>query len=141
MPPPDSGRSLTPGQRNLLRQWIEEGAVWEEHWSFVAVKCPAVPDVLSSANRENGIDAFIQQKLVSLGMSPSPQADRETLIRRVTLDLTGLPPTLEEIDAFLQDEAPGAYERVVDRLLTSSRYGEHMALDWLDAARYADMDG
>ena len=141
MPPPDSGRSLTPGQRNLLRQWIEEGAVWEEHWSFVAVKCPEVPDVSSSAIRENGIDSFIQQKLVSMGMSPSPQADRETLIRRVTLDLIGLPPTLEEIDAFLQDEAPGAYARVVDRLLTSSRYGEHMALDWLDAARYADTDG
>jgi len=141
MPPPDSGRYLTPSQKNLLRQWIKEGAVWEEHWSFVAVKRPEVPNVSSSAIRENEIDSFIQQKLVSMGMSPSPQADRETLIRRVTLDLIGLPPTLEEIDAFLHDEAPGAYERVVDRLLTSSRYGEHMALDWLDAARYADTDG
>ncbi|MFN9078729.1 MAG: PSD1 and planctomycete cytochrome C domain-containing protein [bacterium] len=135
MPPPDSHRSLTEAQRRTLARWIDAGAKFDAHWSFVAPVRTATPAA------ENPIDAIVSRRLRSEGLALSPHADRSTLLRRVTLDLTGLPPTPAEIDAFLADTAPGAYERVVDRLLASPRYGEKMALPWLDAARYADSNG
>ena len=138
MPPPKSNKTLTPAQRETLRRWVAEGAKWGKHWAFEKPERPAVPTVGGVANP---IDAFIRERLAREGLKPSPEAARETLIRRVTLDLTGLPPTPEEVDAFLADQAPAAFERVVDRLLASPHYGERMALPWLDAARYADSNG
>jgi hypothetical protein len=135
MPPPDSLRSLTPEQIDVLRRWVESGAVWEGHWSFQPVVQPNVPE------GENAIDYFVRLRLQQDGLSPAPPADKERLLRRVTFDLTGLPPTIEELDAFLSDDSPDAYNRVVDRLLASQHYGERMAWDWLDAARYADSNG
>ncbi len=141
MPHPDSGLSLKQSEKDTIRRWIEEGAKWEEHWSFEPVVRPALPKINYIKWPRNEIDHFVMAKLEENGLSPSPEAEKTTLIRRVTLDLTGLPPTLTEVDTFLADDAPGAYERVVDRLLASSNYGEAMALPWLDAARYADTDG
>jgi len=141
MPPPKSGRKLTASQVDLLRRWIEQGAVWQKHWSFIAPVRPEVPKVKNGTWVRNGIDPFILSRLEREGLAPSPEADRTTLIRRVTLDLTGLPPTPAEVDAYLADQSPEAYEKVVDRLLASPRYGERMAMRWLDAARYADTSG
>lgn len=141
MPPPDSDKKLTPRQQELIKRWIEQGAPWSGHWAFEPVRRPAVPEVSGKYPVHNPIDAFIQARMESAGLHPSPEADKETLIRRVTYDLTGLPPTIAEIDAFLADNSPDAYERVVDRLLKSPRYGEHMARHWLDAARYGDTHG
>lgn len=141
MPPPESNRTLTAEQRTLLRDWIAEGAKYQTHWSFTAPVRHPVPAVQSTAWPRNPIDHFILAKLEAEKLEPSPQADRTTLIRRLTLDLTGLPPTPREVDTFLADRRPDAYERLVDRLLNSSRYGERMALDWLDASRYADTHG
>jgi len=142
MPPASAGRQLTPSQVELLRRWIEQGAKWAAHWAFIPPKRPRVP---STAHRQssigNPIDAFILARLAQEKLTPSPEADRATLVRRVSLDLTGLPPTLAEADAFLADTSPQAYERVVDRLLASPRHGERMASRWLDAARYADTSG
>jgi hypothetical protein len=125
----------------LLRRWIEEGAPWEEHWSLRPPREERPPEVSRSDWPRNPIDRFVLARLEEEGLAPSPQADPTTLIRRATQDLTGLPPTPEEIDAFLADESPDAYEKVVDRLLESPRYGERMALEWLDLARYADTHG
>ena len=144
MPPPGSNRQLTPQQVQTLQQWIAGGADWGVHWSFRPIVGPPVPELASRSDIapvRNAIDAFIQQQLVVEGLLPSPEADRRTLIRRVTLDLTGLPPTPSEVEAFLADESPDAYEKLVDRLLASPAYGERMAWDWLDAARYADTNG
>ena len=141
MPPPSSDLTLSASEKQLIRTWIEEGAEWEKHWSFEPVARPELPDVYQKKWPRNGIDHFVLARLEELGLSPSVEADKATLIRRVTLDLTGLPPTPEEVDAFLADKKSGAYERLVDRLLASPRYGETMALPWLDAARYADTDG
>jgi hypothetical protein len=141
MPPPDSGRELAAEQIDLLRRWIEEGAVWEQHWSFTPVRRPAIPATRLAAGAQNPIDHFLRARLEAEGLTPAPEAERTALLRRVTLDLTGLPPTLEEIDRFLADRAPDAYERLVDRLLASPRYGERMVSEWLDAARYADTNG
>ncbi|MGH7129175.1 MAG: DUF1549 domain-containing protein, partial [Planctomycetaceae bacterium] len=156
MPPADSGRSLTIRQIELLRRWIEQGADWETHWAFVPPQRPEVPSEPGRAVPVRGdspadgrprlwirtpIDAFIRDRLQREGLSPSPEADKVTLIRRVTLDLTGLPPTPDEVDDFLADDSPDAYGQVVDRLLASPRYGERMAVRWLDAARYADTNG
>lgn len=141
MPPPDSTKSLTPEQIELLRKWIEDGADWQEHWSFIPPVKHDPPSVSQPDWCQNPIDNFILKRLDAAGMKPSPQASRETLIRRLTLDLTGLPPTLEEVDAFLNDRSSNAYEKVVDRLLKSERYGENMARYWLDAARYGDTHG
>jgi len=147
MPPEDSGRELTGKQIDLLKKWIEQGAKWNEHWAFATLVRPEIPkpdSPLASGKDSwisNPIDAFVLARFVAEGMQPSPAADKSTLIRRVTLDLTGLPPTPEEVDAFVADESPEAYERVVDRLLRSPRYGERMAVMWLDAARYADTSG
>lgn len=144
MPPPETGKSLTPEQVDVLRRWIASGADYQTHWAFVPPRRPPVPeppaDVLE-APISNPIDAFIAARLAQEGLRMSPEADRATLIRRVTLDLTGLPPSPEEVDAFLADPSPTAYEDLVDRLLTSPRYGERMALEWLDAARFADTHG
>ncbi len=143
MPPIDSKLSLTDAEKKVLDKWIEQGAPYDEHWSFKPIERPEWP-ALSESNKKwvsNEIDWFVASRLEKEGLVPSAIANRETLIRRVTLDLTGLPPTIEEVDAFLEDESPRAWERVVDRLLASPRYGERMALVWLDAARYADSGG
>ncbi|MCE9555835.1 MAG: PSD1 and planctomycete cytochrome C domain-containing protein [Planctomycetes bacterium] len=141
MPPPKSGRQLTANQIELLRRWITEGAVWKEHWAFVRPERPADPEVKLKAWPRTTIDRFVLAQLEQQGLSPSPEASKETLIRRVTLDLTGLPPTVAEVDAFVADSSPAAYANLVDRLLASPRYGEHMAAQWLDAARYSDTNG
>ncbi|WP_197356746.1 DUF1553 domain-containing protein [Aureliella helgolandensis] len=141
MPPPDSNLSLTSEEKRLLRQWVAEGGKYEEHWAFVAPRTPALPDVKQEGWVRNPIDAFVLAKLQKQGLTPSPIADRATLIRRLTFDLTGLPPTLADIDAFVADQSADAYEKVVDRLLASRQYGERMAVDWLDVARYADTYG
>jgi mono/diheme cytochrome c family protein len=138
MPPPETGRTLTPKQREILRQWIEQGAPYEGHWAFQPVRRPPVP---SSSGGNNPVDAFIRSRLAAAGLQPAPPASRETAIRRVTLDLTGLPPTVAEVDAFLADQSPHAWETVVDRLLASPHYGERLAQQWLDFARYADSNG
>jgi hypothetical protein len=141
MPPASKGRKLTAQQIDLLRRWIEQGASWQNHWAFIAPRQPNVPKVKNTTWGKNPIDAFILSRLEAAAIAPSPPASRETLIRRVTLDLTGLPPTLKEIDAFLGDATADAYDKVVDRLLASPRYGERMVLEWLDAARYSDTNG
>ncbi|MEX0679177.1 MAG: DUF1553 domain-containing protein [Pirellulales bacterium] len=141
MPPADSGKKLTPDAIKLLGRWIAEGATWEKHWAFIPPMRPAVPPVSRREWIRNPIDAFVLARLEALGLRPSPEADRTTLVRRVTLDLTGLPPAPAEVDAFTADDSPAAYERVVDRLLSSPRYGERMAAPWLNAARYADTSG
>src|SRR5262249_13889576 len=136
MPPARSGRTLTQRQIDLLKRWVKQGAKWQKHWAFLAPKRPAVPKVNNTGWPRNPIDVFILDRLEREGLAPSPQADRATLLRRVTLDLTGLPPTPAELDAFLADTSRAAYERVVDRLLASPRFGERLAVRWLDAARY-----
>jgi hypothetical protein len=142
MPPPDAGqRRLTSGEIDLLRRWIAQGATWSEHWSFAAPRRPSLPTVRDANWPRNGIDSFILSRLDQEGLHPSAPANSVGLLRRVTLDLTGLPPTIEEVESFLADDSPDAYEKVVERLLSSPRYGEHMALAWLDAARYADTSG
>ena len=140
MPPAYEGHDrLSDREIDLVRRWIEQGAEWQSHWSFTPPERPGLPQV--TGRTVNGIDHFVLERLEREGLSPSPEADRATLIRRVTLDLTGLPPTPREIDGFLRDTSPGAYEKVVDRLLVSPRYGERMAVRWLDSARYADTNG
>jgi hypothetical protein len=141
MPPVDSGKSLSPEQIALLRRWIEQGADWNQHWAFVPPWRPVLPQTSDSKWPPNPIDYFVLEQLDQRGWQPSAEADKEILIRRVTFDLTGLPPTLDEVDAFLSDDSPGAYERIVDQLLKSPHYGEQMARFWLDAARYGDTRG
>jgi uncharacterized protein DUF1553/uncharacterized protein DUF1549/concanavalin A-like lectin/glucanase superfamily protein/cytochrome c len=141
MPPPKTNRHLSPAQKELLRRWVDEGAAWSKYWSFETPKRPAVPPVRNAEWPKNPIDHFILARLEREGLAPSPDAPKETLIRRVTLDLTGLPPTPAEVDAFLADGSPDAYEKIVDRLLASGRYGERMTMEWLDAARFADTNG
>jgi hypothetical protein len=141
MPPPASGRTLSDREIELLQKWIAQGAKWENHWSFIAPKRASLPPVRDQARVRNEIDAFVLDRLEREGLKPSPEADRSTLIRRVSLDLTGLPPTPAQIDAFLTDSSSDAYDKVVDRLLASPRYGERMAATWLDSARYADTNG
>ena len=138
MPPPDSHKSLTGEEKSIIRKWIESGAQYEGHWSFTAPQKPEVPKV-NGVN--NPIDAFIQDRLRKEGLKPSEITDRETLLRRVYLDLTGLPPTLKELDSFLTDQSPNAWSKVIDDLMNRSSYGEHMARFWLDLARYADTHG
>ncbi len=140
MPPASSGKSLTETQIQTLRKWMESGAEYQGHWAFIPVQRPPVPKGMTSTSA-HPVDAFIRDRLEREGLVPSERASRETLIRRVTLDLTGLPPTLAEIDAFVGDESPNAWEKVVDRLLASPAYGERMAQQWLDFARYADSNG
>jgi mono/diheme cytochrome c family protein len=148
MPSPESNRKLTEPQKNLLRRWIAEGATWGEHWAFVAPVRPSIPN-LSTLNSQlstsrlsaNPIDAFVLDRHAREKISPTAPATREELIRRVSFDLTGVPPTLAETATFVADRSPHAYEKVVDRLLASPRYGERWAWDWLDIARYSDTNG
>jgi hypothetical protein len=135
------GEPLTNREIALLQRWIEQGAPWQKHWAFIPPTRPDVPKVVDANWVRNSIDAFVLHRLESEGLKPSPEADRSTLLRRVTLDLTGLPPTLAELDAFLADKSPKAYEKVVDRLLASTAYAERMTFPWLEAARYADSNG
>ena len=141
MPPADSGRSLSEDDIELIRRWIEQGAEWQEHWAFVRPQSPELPRVSQPEWCDTEIDRFILARLDREGLRPSPEADRATLIRRVTLDLPGLPPTPAEVDVFVPDESPKAWENLVDRLLDSEAYGERMAVRWLDLARYADTSG
>ena len=138
MPPPDSHGKLTQDQKQTVKKWIEQGAVYEKHWSFIAPQQPEVPRLKGEGNE---VDAFLQQRLAVEEMEPSEKASKEIQIRRVTLDLTGLPPTPEEVDAFLADSSPEVYANLVDGLLGRATYGEHMARYWLDLARYADTHG
>ena len=137
MPPPDSNKSLSPGQIEILKRWVAGGAAWEGHWAYVAPVRPTVPD----GPGKSAIDRFIAAQLQARGLEPSPQADRTTLIRRLSFDLRGLPPTASEVRAFLVDDDPNAYERLVDRFLDSKAYGERMSQYWLDLVRYADTNG
>ncbi len=146
MPPASENKPLSAAQKDVLQRWIADGATFEQHWSFRLVQRPTVPTLKSlienkKSQIQNPIDQFIFARLEAEGLQPAAEADRETLIRRVTLDLTGLPPTLAEVDAFVSDSDPKAYEKLVDRLLQSSHYGERMALEWLDASRFADTNG
>ena len=141
MPPVYAGPALSEREISLLRQWIVEGAQWQKHWSLIPPRRPEPPPVALRDHVRNPIDAFVLARLEKAGLAPSPEAERAILIRRVSLDLTGIPPTPAEVDAFLADKSPDAYEKVVDRLLASPRYGERMAAWWLDAARYADTNG
>ncbi|MCB1231948.1 MAG: PSD1 domain-containing protein [Verrucomicrobiae bacterium] len=144
MPPPDSKRELTAKQKDLLKKWIASGAKYEAHWAYVPPVRPDAPKLADPALESrvrNEIDRFVFARLAEDQLSPAPEADRRALIRRVSFDLTGLPPTPEEVNAFLADESPRAWENVVDRLLKSDRFGEHWARPWLDLARYADSNG
>ncbi len=142
MPPPGHNRTALPSEEiETLRSWIADGALWARHWAFEPVKRPDAPTVEASTWGANPIDGFIAKTLRDQGLTPSPEANREKLLRRITFDLTGLPPTPAEIETYLADTAEGAYERAVDRLLSSPRYGERMAMHWLDAARFADSNG
>ncbi|MDG2015072.1 MAG: PSD1 and planctomycete cytochrome C domain-containing protein [Pirellulaceae bacterium] len=141
MPPLSTGKSLTESQVTLLRDWIEQGAAYEEHWSFVTPVRPVLPKVQQTAWPKNWIDLFVLRKIEQAGFAPSAAADKRTLIRRVALDLTGLPPTPAELSAYVGDESELAYAKMVDRYLDSPAYGEHMAKHWLDLARYADSSG
>lgn len=141
MPPVDSNLSLSETEIETLRRWIAEGANWEEHWAFVPPVRPALPVVEQANWPARDLDHFVLARMEAEGLAPNLAADPAALLRRVTLDLTGLPPTLSELDAFLADPSEAAYAAVVERLLASPRYGERMAWEWLDAARYADTDG
>ena len=141
MPPAFTGHQLTEKEIGTLRDWIAQGAQWQGHWSFLAPVRSAPPAVRIAAWPRNEVDRFILARLESESLQPAPEAPRETLLRRVSLDLTGLPPTPAELKAFLADVSPRAYENAVDRLLSSPRYGERMAVRWLDASRYADSNG
>ena len=141
MPTPESHLSLTAEEKVILLRWIEQGATYKKHWSLIAPTMPEIPNAGDQGWVRNDIDWFVLAKLRETGLSPNPEADRATLLRRVSVDLTGLPPTPAEVDAFLTDKSPNAYETVVNRLLTSPHYGEQMATNWLDLARYADTHG
>ncbi|MBL9136533.1 MAG: PSD1 domain-containing protein [Verrucomicrobiales bacterium] len=142
MPPPSTKHLLTDREKAVLRRWIEQGAEYRPHWAFVPPQRPTPPPVVAeSGTAAPPIDAFIRARLRQEGLQPMPEADRVTLIRRISLDLIGLPPTPEEVDAFVRDTSPNAYERCVDRLLESRHYGERWARRWMDLARYADTNG
>ncbi|MCM8533344.1 MAG: DUF1553 domain-containing protein [Lentisphaeraceae bacterium] len=140
MPPPESHKKLTPKEKQLIKTWIEQGAEYQDHWSFIPINKPK--KVSTKLNWGNSpIDNFVLGELEKAGLKPMPEADKATLIRRVTFDITGLPPTMKELDHFLADNSAGAYEKLIDRLLKSENYGEHMGRYWLDAARYGDTHG
>ncbi len=141
MPPHDSGRQLTDDQKELIKNWIDQGATWQKHWSFIPPEKPALPVLKNSSWPKNQIDHFILQRLEQADLDPNPNANRSTLIRRLCLDLTGLPPTPDFLDRHRQNTNDNWYESLVDELLASDHYGEHMARYWLDAARYGDTHG
>lgn len=140
MPPVESNLTLTESEKNILRKWIEQGAEYKPHWAFIPPSKPELPEI-SSDWGVNAIDRFVAAKLDEVGLTPNPPADKERLIRRVSFDLTGLPPSLELVDKFLQDDSPEAYDHLVDELLASSAYGERWANYWLDVSRYGDSHG
>ena len=141
MPPLDFKKQLSKKQIDLLRQWVREGGDYEKHWSYIPPKAASLPRVKQTSWPHNAIDHFVLKRLEDEGLKPSPEVDKATLLLRVTFDLTGLRPSLAELNAFLADDSPDAYQKVVDRLLASPRYGEHLGRYWLDAARYADTNG
>jgi mono/diheme cytochrome c family protein len=141
MPPAKFGKPLTPAEIAVLTRWVEQGAKYQDHWSRLPVRRPPLPEVRGKEWVRNPIDAFVLARLEKEGLKPSPEADRRTLLRRLSFDLTGLPPTPEEVDAFLADNSSDAYEKQVDRLLASPHYGERMTVFWLDLVRYADTNG
>ncbi|WP_339727918.1 DUF1553 domain-containing protein [uncultured Gimesia sp.] len=141
MPPADSGKEIFPQEIKLIQRWIEQGAEYQQHWSFIPPGRPELPAVKDQSWTQSPIDRFVLARLEREGLKPSPRAEKATLCRRLSFDLTGLPPTLAELDAFLNDDSPHAYEKLIDRLLASPHYGEHRARYWLDAARYADTSG
>lgn len=141
MPPPSSNLSLTKNEIQIIKKWIAQGAKYKKHWSFIAPIRPKVPDADEDLNPRNPIDHFVFTKLDEVGMDPNPEASREALLKRVSMDITGLPPTIEQQDRFLADKSPNAYEKIVDELLASKHYGEKMAIQWMDLARYADSHG
>jgi hypothetical protein len=141
MPPPESGDRLSSADIQILRQWIDEGAVYDRHWSYTPPTRPQLPEVVAKDWVQRPLDAFIIARLEQENLAPSPQADRSALIRRASLDLTGLPPDLSDLEAYLNDTQPGAHERMIDRLLQAEAFGEHWAHYWLDQARYADSAG
>lgn len=141
MPPPKSNRRLSPEQKVLLARWIESGAAYAEHWAFVPPVQTAPPAVRDEPWVRSPLDRFVLAKLEEAGLKPAPEADRATLIKRLSIDLTGLPPTPEQVSAFVADPDPNAYDQLVERLIASEHYGERLALPWLDAARYADSNG
>src|SRR5882672_6033023 len=141
MPPPKSHKILKPAEKDLLRRWIAQGAPWEAHWSLIKPERPALPAVKNAAWVRTPVDRFILARLEAQRLAPAPEADRRTLARRLSLDLTGLPPEPELVESFLNDTAPDAYDKLVGKLLESPRYGEHRARTWMDAARYADTHG
>ena len=138
MPPPESKNPMTQDQINLLIEWVRQGAEWEGHWAFVAPMTPDLPLVNQSEWVRNPIDRFVLSKLETKGLTPNEEADRATLIRRVAFDLTGLPPSPAEVEAFEENTDPSAYEQMVDDYLNSQKFGERMALAWMDLARYGD---
>jgi mono/diheme cytochrome c family protein len=141
MPPPDAHKELQPEQKELLKRWVEAGAEYEPHWSLIAPQRPDLPAVKQSNWVRNPIDRFVLARLEAEGLTPAPEADKRTLARRVCLDLTGVPPAPELVEAFVHDPSPNAYETLVDKLLESPQWGEHRGRYWLDAARYADTHG
>jgi len=141
MPPPKSHKKLSPGQKNTLKRWVNEGAVYEPHWSFIAPVRGPLPEVKDAKWARNPIDRFILAELEKQGLKPAPEADRRVLARRLSLDLTGLPPKPEDVEAFVSDRSPDYYEKYVDKLMDSSHWGEHRGRYWLDAARYGDTHG
>jgi len=141
MPPAEHGKPLSKGQIDLLRRWIEQGAAWQKHWAFIPPRPSELPEVRQADWVRTPVDRFVLDRLEADGLRPNDEADKTALLRRITFDLTGLPPTIPEVDAFLEDLSPDAYEKVVDRLMGSPHYGERMAQQWLDLARYADTSG
>ena len=141
MPPPESNLTLAPYEKEILKKWIEQGAEWKTHWAFIPPQKTAMPEVKTKDWAKNEVDLFILRRLEQEGLQPNDPATREQLVRRVSFDLTGLPPTMEILDAFLKDDSPDAYEKLVDQLLDSDAFAEHMATQWMDIARYADTHG
>jgi hypothetical protein len=141
MPPADSGKTLTSDQKSILKRWIQAGAKYDQHWAFVAPIRPAVPTLKDSSWVRNPIDSFVLSKLEANGLEPSKSAAKEDLVRRLYLDLTGLPPSIEESDAFVNDTDPSAIQKLFTQLISSPHYGERMAIEWLDGARFADSNG
>ena len=141
MPPPNSHKSLTAGQKATLKRWVAEGAEYQPHWAFIPPAKPTPPAVTDAGWVRSPVDAFVRKELEKRGLTPAPAADKRTLARRWSLDLTGLPPKPEAVAAYLADTSPGADELYIDQLLASPHWGEHRGRYWLDAARYADTHG
>mgnify|MGYP000751557201 FL=1 len=141
MPPPSSNLSLTKNEIEIIKKWIAQGAKYKKHWSFIAPARPKVPEADEDLNPRNPIDHFIFTTLEKVGLAPNAEAPKEALLKRVSMDITGLPPTIEQQERFLADKSPNAYEKIVDELLASKHYGEKMAIQWMDLARYADSHG